>query len=135
MTGLAFIPLALAAGVGAHGAGHVVGRHGVRGPLASAFVIATVGMALLAHVARDGTYLRNVLPGMVVAGFGLGIAVGSVSIAVSPAPAKRVRDDLGLNSTGDEIGGTIGIAVFSTIAAGASGAPGAAHAASASRTH
>ena len=37
----------------------------------------------------------------------------------------------GLNSTGHEIGGTIGIAVFSTIAAGASGALGGAHAASA----
>src|SRR6266700_2065776 len=54
MTGLAFIPLALAAGVGAHAAGHVVGRHGIRGPLASAFAIATVGMALLAHVSADG---------------------------------------------------------------------------------
>ena len=29
-TGLAFIPLALAAGIGAHAAGHLVGRHGVR---------------------------------------------------------------------------------------------------------
>ena len=35
-TGLAFIPLALAAGVGAHAAGHIVGKHGVRGPLAGA---------------------------------------------------------------------------------------------------
>ena len=35
----------------------------------------------------------------------------------------------GLNSTGHEIGGTIGIAIFSTIAAGATGAVGA-HAAS-----
>jgi cation transporter-like permease len=36
----------------------------------------------------------------------------------------------GLNSTGHEIGGTIGIAVFSTIAAGATGALGGAAAAS-----
>ncbi len=36
----------------------------------------------------------------------------------------------GLNSTGHEIGGTIGIAVFSTIAAGATGALGGAQAAS-----
>ena len=36
----------------------------------------------------------------------------------------------GLNSTGHEIGGTIGIAIFSTIAAGATGALGGAHAAS-----
>ena len=37
-TGLAFIPLALAAGIGAHAAGHIVSRHGVRGPLTAAFV-------------------------------------------------------------------------------------------------
>src|SRR4029079_15986434 len=82
LTGLAFIPLALAAGVGAHGAGHVVGRHGVRVPLVAPVAIATAGMALLAHVGPNGTYLRNVLPGMLVAGFGLGIAVVSVSIAI-----------------------------------------------------
>jgi predicted MFS family arabinose efflux permease len=132
LTGLAFIPLALAAGVGAHGAGHVVGRHGVRGPLAAAFAIATVGMALLAHVGADGTYLRNVLPGMLVAGFGLGIAVVSVSITIlTGARASESGMISGLNSTGHEIGGTIGIAVLSTIAAGASGAVGAAQAASA----
>jgi EmrB/QacA subfamily drug resistance transporter len=132
MTGLAFIPLALAAGVGAHAAGHVVGRHGVRVPLASAFAIATVGMVLLAHVGADGTYLRNVLPGMLVAGFGLGIAVVSVSIAILTGARESESGMIsGLNSTGHEIGGTIGIAVFSTIAAGASGALGTVHAASA----
>ncbi len=132
MTGLAFIPLALAAGVGAHGAGHVVGRHGVRGPLAAAFAIATIGMALLAHVGADGTYLRNVLPGMLVAGFGLGIAVVSVSVAILTGAHDSESGMIsGLNSTGHEIGGTLGIAVFSTIAAGASGALTAAHAASA----
>jgi EmrB/QacA subfamily drug resistance transporter len=132
MTGLAFIPLALAAGVGAHGAGHIVGRHGVRAPLASAFAIATAGMALLAHVGADGTYLRNVLPGMLVAGFGLGISVVSVSIAILTGARESESGMIsGLNSTGHEIGGTIGIAIFSTIAAGASGALGAAHAASA----
>jgi hypothetical protein len=29
-------------------------------------------MALLAHVSENGAYLRNVLPGMLVAGLGLG---------------------------------------------------------------
>jgi EmrB/QacA subfamily drug resistance transporter len=131
MTGLAFIPLALSAGIGAHAAGHIVGRHGVRLPLVSAFVIAAGGMALLAHVGENGTYLRNVLPGMLVAGFGLGIAVVSVSIAIlTGGPEHESGMISGLNSTGHEIGGTIGIAVFSTIAAGATGAVGGAHAAS-----
>ena len=118
----AFIPLALAAGVGAHAAGHVVARHGVRMPLASAFAIAAVGMALLAHVGADGTYLRDVLPGMLVAGFGLGIAVVTVSIAILTGAREEESGMIsGLNSTGHEIGGTIGIAVFSTIAAGSGG--------------
>ena len=129
-TGLAFIPLALAAGVGAHGAGHIVARHGVRMPLAAAFAIAAAGMALLAHVGENGTYLRNILPGMLVAGFGLGIAVVSVSIAILTGAREDESGMIsGLNSTGHEIGGTIGIAVFSTIAAGATGTLGAAHAA------
>ena len=126
MTGLAFIPLALAAGVGAHAAGHIVGRHGVRLPLAFAFAIAGAGMALLAHVGENGTYLRNILPGMLVAGFGLGIAVVSVSIAILTGGSEDEAGMIsGLNSTGHEIGGTLGIAVFSTIAAGATGALGA----------
>jgi EmrB/QacA subfamily drug resistance transporter len=131
LTGLAFIPLAVAAGIGAHASGHVIGRHGVRTPLASAFAIAAAGFGLLARVGENGTYLRDVLPGMLVAGFGLGIAVVSVSIAIL-AGAREEESGMisGLNSTGHEIGGTLGIAVFSTIAAG-SGAFGGIEAASA----
>ena len=118
-TGLAFIPLALAAGVGAHAAGHIVGKHGVRGPLAGAFLVAAAGMTLLAHVGENGSYLRDVLPGMLVAGVGLGVAVVSVSIAIlTGARDEETGMISGLNSTGHEIGGTIGIAIFSTIAAG-----------------
>ncbi len=131
MTGLAFIPLALTAGVGAHAAGHIVGRHGVRLPLVFAFAVSGAGMALLAHVGENGTYLRNILPGMLVAGFGLGIAVVSVSIAILTGGSEDEAGMIsGLNSTGHEIGGTLGIAVFSTIAAGATGALGGAQAAS-----
>jgi EmrB/QacA subfamily drug resistance transporter len=129
MTGLSFIPLALAAGIGAHAAAHLVARHGVRTPLAAAFAIAAVGMALLAHVGPHGTYLVNVLPGMLVAGLGLGIAVVTVSISVLTGAREDEAGMIsGLGSTGHEIGGTIGIAIFSTIAAG-SGAFGGAQAA------
>src|SRR5215211_6965930 len=118
-TGLAFIPLALAAGIGAHAAGHIVNRHGVRGPLTGAFVITAAGMTLLAHVGETGSYLRDVLPGMLVAGLGLGRAVVSVSIAIlTGARHEETGMISGLNATGHEIGGTIGIAIFSTIAAG-----------------
>src|SRR4051794_36224245 len=118
-TGLAFVPLAVAAGIGAHGASHLIAKHGVRGPLAGAFAVAAVGMLLLSRVGESGSYLRDVLPGMLVAGLGLGIAVVSVSVAVLTGTRETETGMLsGLNSTGHEIGGTLGIAIFSTIAAG-----------------
>jgi EmrB/QacA subfamily drug resistance transporter len=118
-TGLAFIPLALSAGAGAHAAGHIVTRHGVRAPLVGAFAIAAAGMLLLSRVGEHGTYLRDVLPGMLVAGIGLGVAVVIVSTAILTGARHEEAGMLsGLNSTGHEIGGTLGIAVFSTIAAG-----------------
>jgi EmrB/QacA subfamily drug resistance transporter len=130
-TGLAFIPLALAAGIGAHTAGHLIARHGVRGPLAGAFLVGAAGMLLLSRVGESGTYLANVLPGMLVAGLGLGVAVVTVSVAILTGTRTEEAGMLsGLNSTGHEIGGTLGIAIFSTIAAGSSGAILGPHAAS-----
>jgi hypothetical protein len=130
-TGLAFIPLALSAGIAAHAAGHAIARHGVRGPLAAAFMVAAAGLLLLSRVDAGGSYVRDVLPGMLIAGVGLGMAVVSVSIAIlTGARAEESGMISGLNSTGHEIGGTLGIAVFSTIAAG-SGAFGGVQAASA----
>ena len=118
-TGLAFVPLALAAGAGAHAAGHIVSKHGVRGPLAGAFLVTAVGMALLAQVGESGSYLRDVLPGMLIAGVGLGVASVSVSIAILTGAREEESGMIsGLNSTGHEIGGTLGIAIFATIAAG-----------------
>jgi EmrB/QacA subfamily drug resistance transporter len=118
-TGLAFLPLALATGVGAHAAGHIVGRHGVRGPLTGAFLVTAAGMTLLAHVGEEGSYLRDVLPGILVAGLGLGVAIVSVSIAILTGARDEESGMIsGLNSTGHEIGGTLGIAIFATIAAG-----------------
>jgi EmrB/QacA subfamily drug resistance transporter len=122
-TGLAFIPLALSAGIGAHAAGHLIARHGVRGPLAAAFAVAAVGMIVLSRVGESGSYVRDVLPGMLIAGTGLGVAMVSVSVAILTGTREEETGMIsGLNSTGHEIGGTLGIAVFSTVAAGASGA-------------
>lgn len=128
-TGLAFIPLAVAAGVGAHVAGHAIAKHGVRGPLAAAFTVAAVGMFLLSRVGEGGSYLTDLLPGMLIAGLGLGVAVVTVAMSVlAGARSDEAGMISGLSSTGHEIGGTLGIAIFSTIAAG-SGAMLGAHAA------
>src|SRR3954471_17899476 len=122
-TGLAFTPPAVAAGVGAHLSGHAISKHGVRGPLAGAFAVAAIGMFLLSRVGPSGSYVADILPGMLIAGLGLGVAVVTVSMSVlAGARSDEAGMISGLASTGHEIGGTLGIAIFSTIAAGASGA-------------
>ena len=118
-TGLAFVPLALSAGIGSHAAGHLISKHGVRGPLAGSFAVAAVGMFLLSRVGEHGSYVTDVLPGMLIAGVALGVATVSVSMAILTGTREEESGMIsGLNSTGHEIGGTLGIAIFSTIAAG-----------------
>ena len=64
--------------------------HGVRGPLAGAFAVAAVGMALLAHVGENGSYLRDVLPGMLDRRMSASASPSSPSRSrSSPAPARR----------------------------------------------
>src|SRR5215204_3291220 len=81
-TGLAFLPLAIAAGAGAHVGSKLVKRGGVRVPMAGAFAVAASGMLLLSGVDEGGTYLGDVLPGMVVTGLGLGVVLVLVAVAV-----------------------------------------------------
>src|SRR6202000_3520165 len=94
-TGLAFIPLALAAGAGAHLGGHLIHRLGVRGPVAAALTLAAGGLYLLSRVGEHGNYLHDVLPGMLIAGFALGLAGVSARVAVLTGAR---RDESGMLS-------------------------------------
>jgi hypothetical protein len=122
-TGLAFLPLAVALGVGVRAGNHLLMHAGVRVPMAAGFAATAGGMVMLSAVGVDGSYLGDVLPGMLVAGIGLGIVLVCVSVAVMTGAKDEEGGMLsGLNTTGHEIGGTIGIAALATIAAGPAGA-------------
>jgi EmrB/QacA subfamily drug resistance transporter len=121
-TGLAFLPLAVTAGAGAHLGSELASRFGVRVTMAGAFAVTAVGMLLLSHVNSDGSYLADLLPGLLVTGLGLGTVLASVAIAVLTGALPEETGMLsGLNTTGHEIGGTLGIAVLITIATSAGG--------------
>lgn len=126
-SGLAFLPFAIAIGAGVHAAGQVITHAGVRIPLAGGFAITAAGMLLLSGVSAHGSYAADVLPGMLVAGIGLGIILVSVSVSVLTGAAEHESGMLsGLNTTGHEIGGSLGIAILATIAADAAGPTAAA---------
>jgi EmrB/QacA subfamily drug resistance transporter len=119
-TGLAFLPMAVIIGLGAHLGSHLVGHAGLRIAMAAAFALTAAGMLLLAGVDGDGSYVGDVLPGMLVAGLGLGIALVSVALSVLTGADDDEAGMLsGLNTTGHEIGGSLGVAVLVTIATGA----------------
>jgi EmrB/QacA subfamily drug resistance transporter len=125
-TGLAFLPLALAAGAGAHVGSRLVSSRGVRVPMAGAFAFAAAGLLLLAGVDANGSYLTDVLPGMLITGIALGVVLVSVAVSVLTGARDEETGMLsGLNTTGHEIGGSLGVAVLATIAVGPGGhAPG-----------
>jgi hypothetical protein len=90
--------------------------------MAGAFAATALGMLLLAGVDRDGSYLSSVLPGMLIAGLGLGVVLMGVAVSV----LTGARDDesgmlSGLNTTGHEVGGSFGVAVLVSIATVATG--------------
>ena len=88
-TGLAFIPLALSAGLGAHSAGHLVARWASPLPLAVAFAVAAVGMALLARSARTARTCATSCPGCSSPASALGVAIVSVSVAILTGSRAR----------------------------------------------
>ena len=121
-TGLAFLPLAAAIAAGVHAGSHIIAKTGVRVPLAAGFAISAAGMLLLSGVSADGSYTGDVLPGMLIAGIGLGIILVAVSVAVLTGASDDESGMLsGLNTTGHEIGGSLGVAILATIATGTLG--------------
>jgi EmrB/QacA subfamily drug resistance transporter len=124
-TGLAFLPIALVIGMGAHLGSHVVRHAGVRVPMAGALAVTAAGMTLLAGVDADGSYVGDVLPGMAIAGLGLGVTLVCVAVAVLTGAEDDESGMLsGMNTTGHEIGGSLGVAVLLTIVTAAGGESG-----------
>jgi EmrB/QacA subfamily drug resistance transporter len=121
-TGLAFIPLALAAGSGSHVAGHLLNRHGLRWAAGPALALSAGGLLLLSHVPANGSYVRDMLPGMLMAGFGLGLSGTAMAVGVlTGVRANEAGMISGASATTHEIGGTLGIAIYASIATAAAG--------------
>ena len=90
-TGLAFLPMAVTIGLGATPAATSSVTPGCGSPWPPPSLIAAAGMLLLAGVDAHGSYLADVLPGMLVAGSGLGIAWSRSRSPCSPAPPTTRR--------------------------------------------
>jgi MFS family permease len=122
-TGAAFAAFALTVVVASNLAQVVVGRVGVRATLTAGLLVSAASVALLARVPADGHYFWDVFPGFVLGGAGMGFSFVPITIASLSGVDRAVAGVAsGLINTSRQMGGAIGIAAVSAIAAASTNA-------------
>ncbi|MET7465352.1 MFS transporter [Nonomuraea sp. NPDC005501] len=125
-TGLLFLPVAVAITAGAQLGAHLIGRVGGRPVAVAAFAVTALGAWLMTRIDPGASAYTTLLPGFVVAAFGIGPAfVTATTTTMANVPHGEAGVASGVVNTFHELGGSIGVAVVSSLAA-ASLAPGAA---------
>jgi EmrB/QacA subfamily drug resistance transporter len=116
--GLAFTGFALTVVVVSNVAQVVVGRVGVRAALTAGLLASAVSVALLTRLPVDGHYFWDLFPAFVLGGAGMGFSFVPVTIA-SLTGVERADAGVasGLINTSRQIGGAIGVAAISAVAA------------------
>jgi predicted MFS family arabinose efflux permease len=117
--GLAFLPANLIMGAMSVGvSAKLVMRFGIRTPLAVGLLIAAIGLMLFGRAPVGGSFAVDVLPAMILLGFGAGIAFNPVLLAamsdVSPEQSGLAS---GMVNTAFMMGGALGLAVLASLAA------------------
>jgi EmrB/QacA subfamily drug resistance transporter len=118
-TGLAFLPMTFAIIVSATSAStKLLPRIGPRPLIGGGMLIAAAGMLTLTTVGVDTSYAGHVLPGIMIIGAGLGLvfssAMATATFGVQPGDAGVAS---AMVNTMQQIGGSIGTALLSTLAA------------------
>jgi len=116
--GLAFLPANLIMGAFSLGlSAKLVMRFGVRVPIATGMLLVAVGLALFARAPVDGSFLVDVLPGMIVLGIGVGMAMNPVLLAaMSDVEPEEAGLASGVVNTSFMMGGALGLAVLASLA-------------------
>jgi EmrB/QacA subfamily drug resistance transporter len=117
-SGVAFAGFALAVVVMSNVAQAVVGRFGVRPTLTAGLLAYALSVAWLTRLPVDGHYFWDLFPGFVLGGAGMGLSFVPVTIAsLTGVERSDAGVASGLINTSRQIGGAIGIAAVSAIAA------------------
>jgi EmrB/QacA subfamily drug resistance transporter len=130
--GLAFLPFTLCIIVGAAVSQPLARRIPVHLIALMGIGLAVLGLVILRGAGVDGTYLGNLLPGIIPMSIGMGMTFLPLTlVATTGVSASDAGLASGLFNTSQQVGGALGLAVLSTIAAthttsvleGLSGAP------------
>jgi EmrB/QacA subfamily drug resistance transporter len=116
--GLAFLPFTAGIMISAGFASQLAPRVGVRIVAAAGMVLSAAGLLLLTQLPVDGSYLVNVLPSIALSSLGM----GAVFMPLTLIATTGLEDEdqglaSGLFNTSQQVGGALGLAVLSTLAA------------------
>ncbi len=116
--GLAFLPATICMGaMSFRFTGRLNLRFGPRATLIPGMALIGAGMLLFARTPVDASYVTDVMPAMILFGFGAGTAFPSLmTLAMSGATRSDSGLASGLVNTSVQVGGAIGLAVLATIA-------------------
>jgi EmrB/QacA subfamily drug resistance transporter len=115
-TGLAYLPLCFAIGFSAGAGGQLLSRVGTRPVIIVGAIISAGGVYWLSRIPVHGSYLTDLLPGMLI----LSVGIGAMFVGVSTSGTSGVRRDqaglaAALLNSAQQVGGALGLAVLSAI--------------------
>ena len=117
-SGLAFAAFALSVVVLSNVAQVVVGWIGVRPTLTAGLVLSAASIGYLTRLPVDGNYFKDIFPAFVLGGAGMGLSFVPVTIAgLTGVQGADAGVASGLINTSRQIGGAVGVAAISAIAA------------------
>jgi EmrB/QacA subfamily drug resistance transporter len=117
--GLAFLPANIIMGAFSLGlSAKLVMKYGIRLPLATGLILAATGLALFTRLPVDGNFWLDVLPSMILLGFGAGIAFNPMLLAaMSDVAPEQSGLASGVVNTSFMMGGALGLALLASVAA------------------
>jgi EmrB/QacA subfamily drug resistance transporter len=120
-TGLAFLPMTFAIVTTAALVNtKLLVRTGPRPLIPTGMVLAALGMALLTGIGVDTGYATHVLPSLILIGIGFGLVVApSFATATLGVPRQDAGVASAMVNTSQQIGGSVGTALLSTLAVSA----------------
>jgi MFS family permease len=96
----------------------LVARYGYRRFLVAGPLIVAVGLAWLSRLPVHGNYFIDLLPALIVIPLGIGMTfMPLIAAATAGVPAKESGLASGLISTSQQMGGALGLAILSGVAA------------------
>ena len=118
--GLAFLPFTGGIIIGAGLSQRLVPMLGAREVPLIGMPMAIVGMLLFMRLQPDGSYVTDILPGIILASIGMGLTFVPITlIATSGIPNDDAGLASGLFNTSQQVGGALGLAVLATLSVSA----------------